>query len=370
MAAHPTGAAADDERQLLTEEDRQWIRDVLAEDIADPGRVTRKQLASMDARDRERFHMQRVRHLRMVPLLQTSVVSAGMAQLRRMARAAIRSDLHQQDILILNGEPGVGKTMMLKTHAAEEMLRLALRRSIDCEDGVAEPVAVFRPVIYIHLKGSMTRYDVMRAICVELGWPYDRNPLDGYRRAIQQCGVQLVIIDEIQHVNFDGKTGRDVHNFIRSMSNSGLRVILSGTDVDWVLNGGGTPAAEVAARNSRGRWIRVDVPKLEVGTRPQLEAWLDLVYAFESRLRLAATPTTPGWLADELGLYMWVRTQGYFNALVTLINQAATEAIETGTETIDRGTLDAIALEDEVEIQRVQRIAMFDAGTYPIIEPE
>jgi hypothetical protein len=340
---------------------------VFADNVPDPGCVTVAQLAAMSPRERERFRVHRTRYLRMMPLMETSVVVDVMGRLRLIANSAIRSDLHQQDIPILNGEPGVGKTMMLKTHAAEEMRRLALHRSIALEDGVAEPLASFRPVVYVHLHGPMTRYDVIRLLCDELGWPTDRNPQRAFERAVAQCGVQLVIIDEIQHVNFDGKTGRDVHNIIRWMSNFGLRVILAGTDIDWVLNGGGTPAVEVAARNSRGRWIRVDVPKLELETPAQLDSWLDLVYSFETRLRLAGAPSNDGWLADAFGAYMWARTQGYLNSLVLLINLAAASAIETGSETIDRATLDNIELEYEVERQRLQRMAMFDAGTYPVI---
>ncbi|WP_314138521.1 ATP-binding protein [uncultured Plantibacter sp.] len=351
----------DDPNELLTAEDRAWISDVYADDVLDPGRVTPAQLAAMNARDRERYRMQRTRYLRMVPLLETSVVRDVMGKLRLIANSAIRSDLHQQDIPILNGEPGVGKTMMLKTHAAEEMMRLALHRSIELEDGTARALTTFRPVIYAHLKSTMTRYDVIRLLCDELGWPSDRNPQRAFERAVARCGVQLVIIDEIQHVNFDGKTGRHVHNIIRWMSNFGLRVVLGGTDADGVLSGVGAPAVEVAARNSRGRWIRVDVPKMEIGGRRELTAWVDLIFSFESRLRLTQAPLEEGWLADNFAEYMWARTQGYLNSLVLLINLAAATAIETGAETIDRKILDSVELEDEVERQRPQRMAKFEA---------
>lgn len=360
-ATHPAGDPAEDPHQLLTVADRDWISDVFADRVPDPGRITRKQLTAMNERERERYWIQRTRYLRMVPLLETNVVTEVMGTLRLVANSAIRSDLHQQDVPIVNGEPGVGKTMMLKTHAAEEMQRLALHRSLDLEDGVAEPVATFRPVLYIHLPTAVTQYDVLRLLCNALGWPADRNPQRAFERAIAQCGVQLVIIDEIQHVNFEGKTGRHVHNIIRWMSNYGLRVVLGGTHIDSVLNSTGTAAVEVAARNSRGRWIRVDVPKMEIARPRQLNSWLNLIYSFEERLRLTSAPTEAGWLADAFGTYMWARTQGYLNALVTLINSAAAKAIETGAETIDRKMLDSIKLEDEVNKQKPQRMAKFDA---------
>ncbi|MBN9632072.1 MAG: AAA family ATPase [Actinobacteria bacterium] len=364
MMSLPSASGDNDEHlELLCAADRAWISEVFADNVADPGQISPSELVALTQRQRERLRMKRTRFLRTMPLLETNVVRDVMARLRMLANASIRSDLHQQDIPILNGEPGVGKTHILWTHAAEEMCRLALHRSIEIEDGIAAPLATFRPVLCIHLRGPMTRHDLLRLLLEQLQWPYDRNPQHAFETAVTKCGVQLVIIDEIQHVNFDGKTGRDVHNIIRWMSNYGLRVILSGTDIDWVLNGAGSPAVEVAARNSRGRWIRVNVPKLEIDTAKERETWLELVYAFEKRLRLANSPMTDGWLTDEFGLYMWARTQGYLNSLVLLINLAAAHAIDTGTETIDRETLDSIDLEYEVERQRPQRVAMFNTKT-------
>ncbi len=348
---------------LLTVEDRKWVDDIYGHGTPDPGRLSVAQLSKLSARDRERYAMRRTEFLRMSPLVKTSIVEDVMGHLETMASSAIQSDLHQQDVPILDGEPGVGKTMILKTHAAEEMQRLALQRSIDLEDGKVEPVETFRPVVLVHLRGPMTRYELIRLLCDELAWPHDRNPIPAFQRAIKHFGVRVVMIDEIQHVNFDGKTGRDVHNIIRWMSNIGLRVILAGTAVDWVLQGSNHGAMDVAARNSRGRWVRLDVPKFDIGTAQQRDEWLSVVDAFANRLRLANAPTDPSWLADEFGDYLWERTQGYFNALVLLVNLASAAAIKNGTERIDRKLLDSRKVEFEVERQRPRRMAKFDAGT-------
>jgi hypothetical protein len=356
-------AAIKDPLTLLTRADRAWMRRVVAQSVPDPGTKSMAEIEALSPRDRLRFRDQRTRLLRMLPLMETTVAKTVMTQLRVIAASAIANDdQHQQDVPILDGEPGVGKTMLLKSHAVEQMHALAVARSIKLEEGTAAPVGTYRPVVFVHLRGPMTARDLVRLVCDELGWPTDSNPMPVFERAIQRCGVQVIMIDEIQHVNFDGKTGRHVHNVIRWMSNCGLRVIIAGTDADSVLNGVGAADVEVAARNSRGRWIRIDVPRLHVVTEEEHENWLALVDALESRLRLAATPNEPGWLADQFGDYLFARTQGYFNALVLLINSAAAFAMDNGTEVIDRQTLDAVTLEYEVERQRSQRIAAFDAG--------
>lgn len=346
---------------LLSTRDRAWVDDIYGNRTPDPGKLSAGEIAALTERDRERYAIRRTEYLRMTPLVQTSVVAGVMGPLGVMARSAIRSDLHQQDIPILNGEPGVGKTMILKTHAAMEMHRLALHRSLDLEDGVVEPVETFRPVVFVHLRGPMTRYDVIRLICDELAWPSDRNPLRAFERAVAHFDLQLVIIDEIQHVNFDGKTGRDVHNIIRWMSNFGLRVILAGTAVDWVLQGSNHGAINVAARNSRGRWVRLDVAKLTIDTADGLDEWLSVIDEFASRLRLANAPTDPAWLSDGFGEYLWARTQGYFNSLVLFLNLASTAAIQSGVEAIDYKLLETLPLEFEVERQRARAVANLKA---------
>ena len=344
--------------ELLTTEDRVWIDDIYGDRTADPGRLSPEDLARLTERERERYAMRRTRFLRMMPLIKTSIVAEVMEQLDLMANSSISSDLHQQDVPILNGDPGVGKTMILKTHAAEEMQRLALHRSIELEDGVAEPAFIFRPVVYVHLRGPMTQHDLIRLICDELNWPSDRNPQRAFEQAKHYFDLRLVIIDEIQHVNFDGKTGRNVHNIIRWMTNIGIRVILSGTAIDWVLQGSDNGAIDVAARNSRGRWVRLDVPKFDIDTVERRAQWLGVIDAFANRLRLVCAPSDPSWLADEFGDYLWSRTEGYFNSLVLLLNLASTMAIQAGIEKFDRSMLERCKLEIEVDQHRARREVM------------
>ncbi len=364
MTGHVSPGLFDPDRAhlaLLTPRDRAWVDDIYGNRTPDPGRLSMDEISALSERERERYAIRRTHFLRMTPLVQTTIVAGVMGPLGVMARSAIRSDLHQQDIPILNGEPGVGKTMILKTHAAMEMHRLALHRSLELEDGTVAPVETFRPVVFVHLRGPMTRYDVIRLICDELAWPSDRNPLRAFERAVEHFDLQLVIIDEIQHVNFDGKTGRDVHNIIRWMTNHGLRVILAGTAVDWVLQGSNHGAISVAARNSRGRWVRLDVPRLTIDTPDGLDEWLNVIDEFAGRLRLANAPSDPRWLSDEFGEYLWARTQGYFNSLVLLLNLASAAAIQSGLEAIDRDLLDSCTLEYEVERQRPRVMANLNA---------
>src|SRR5690349_13076153 len=127
-------AAGQDHLELLTANDRAWLAEVFAEDTPDPGTITLSELKALSPRERERFRRRRTRFLRMMPLLETPVVTEVMRTLRLLATSSIRSNLHQQDIPILDGEPGVGKTHILQTHAGEEMWRLALHRSLDLED--------------------------------------------------------------------------------------------------------------------------------------------------------------------------------------------------------------------------------------------
>lgn len=344
--------------ELLVESDRAFIDEIYARGLVDPGVRTSEQLSTLNERDLMRYRMQRTRYLQMIPLIETPIAESVMERLTIIAATAIRSKLHQQDVVIVDGEPGVGKTMLIKTHVAQELKRLALLRSIEIEDGSAPPVVVFRPVIYIHLRGPSTKHDLARLFLEELGWPANRDWTAVFARARHRVDLQLIVFDEIQHVNFDGRNGRAVHDYIRSLSNSGLRIVLAGTAVDWVLNASGDPAIEVAARNSRARWIVVEARKMEYETAEDRQVWHAVIDVFADRLRLARQPENPHWLADDFGAYLWDRTLGYFNSLVALINHAASRAIELGHERIDLQILEEVTIEYEVERQRTQRKAL------------
>ncbi|MBO9046101.1 ATP-binding protein [Curtobacterium flaccumfaciens pv. flaccumfaciens] len=356
---------------LLAPEDRDFVSGVFSDRIEDPGFRSRAQLELMDPFDREDYDDARLAYLRMTPLIETTVVSDVLGALETSAKTAARvhrrsdlvqAKLHSQDILILDGDPGVGKTMICSVHLATEMINSARRRWRAMQRGEADHLDAFRPVASVTLDGPTTGKQLLTLICQSLGRPVDKDPTRSFITTIERCGLQLLFVDEIHAVNFDRKTGDHVHHMIRTIANRGVRVILASNDIDWVLQNQRTPGQGTGARISRGRWVPLTVSKLEIDTAAGQTEWADLLDVFESRLRLTDQPRRPGWLADDFGPYLWASTQGYMNALVRLLNDGTARAMETGAERLDRKLFDSIPLQAEVQTPRGRHVALHDSA--------
>jgi len=303
-----------------------------------------------------------------LPLLGTRAVRSTMLELDMAGTSADYHEMHSQRVSVLDGEPGVGKSMIARHHAAFEMTRLArlhyLRFQRDQTPADGHRGASrndFRPVLYLHLDGAVTKTELLRTMCDRLNWPVDRDLPGSLSRAMKTLGTKLVVIDELQFVNFDGKTGRQVHNALKWITNNGIRLVLSGNDIDWVLGDRGGAERESSRRQSRGRWIPLTIPRMPYATKEDRADWAMVLTAFEERLRLAV-PHRPGWLSEDLAAYTWASTLGYLNSLTTLILNAASRAALTRTEVIDRNLLDRITLEGHPEEGRRNRLALLDAG--------
>ncbi|ROR36641.1 TniB protein [Curtobacterium sp. JUb34] len=358
-------ATADDPTFLLCPEDQLFIRDTLNEQ-PDPGFRTVAQLQQMTMSDRMLYDHDRAMWHATVPLLRTPQASAVLDQLTMIGTAATNLSMHQQGVPLINGEPGVGKSMIARSYAADEMIRLTVLRELEIERGQREPThagTLIRPVIYASLPAALSRIELERHLCELLGWPVARNSSASLAAALQACETKLIVIDEIQFIGFHGATGRQVHNLIRGITNQGVRVLLCGNDIAWVIGERSAPDQANSRRQSRGRWIPLEVPKMPYGEARAKAEWAEVLEEYEQRLRLSNLPPQ-GWLSRDLAEYTWVSTLGYMISLATLIRNASAAAMISGTERIDRALLDTVRLEDAVEDGRRHRLALLDAGKY------
>lgn len=356
--------------ELLVPEDQQFLRETFNSHVVDPGLRTKAQLRAMTPDHRLLYNADRAAWHAALPLVNTRAVKRVMLELEMSGTSADHHEMHSQRVSVLDGDPGVGKSMIARYHAANEMGRLARLHYLRTQQegtltgvGLHAPRSEFRPVLYLHLDGAVTKSELLRTMCARLNWPVDRDVPGSLARAMKALGTKLVVIDELQFVNFDGKTGRQVHNALKWITNNGVRLVLSGNDIDWVLGDRGGAERESSRRQSRGRWIPLSVPPMPYATKADRADWSEVLNAFEQRLRLAG-PQKPGWLSEDLAAYTWTSTLGYLNSLTTLILNAASRASLTKTEVIDRDLLDRITLEGHPQDGRRRRLALLDAGEY------
>lgn len=357
----------EDPLEYLNAEDRFFI-DATFDSSVDPGRRTKAQLNAMPTFERLLYDRDRAAWHATLPLVRTGVVESVLEQLETIGIAASNHAMHQQGVPILNGSPGVGKSMIVRNYAADEMMRLAHLRAAEARIGLVNPRASrlrssFRPVLFASLPAAMSRQELERYLCELLGWPASKDTSVSLSEALVRCETKLIIIDEIQFLGFHGATGRQVHNMIKGLTNQGVRVLLCGNDIEFVTGDRGAVEQESSRRQSRGRWITVDVPPMRYDSAAARAEWADVLQGYEDRLRLARRHA-PGWLSRDLAAYTWVSSLGYMNSLATLIRNAAARAALTGTEFIDRAMLDKVHIEQEQQEGRMDRLSLLDRSKY------
>lgn len=137
--------------------------------------------------------------------------------------AACQRGQPQMGLRIL-GPSGSGKTT-----AACEYVRLVEQR---------QPVdSPLRPVLFIRLDRATTTKRLMISILVELGDEQSMNASEHTlkRRVVaylERLGVELIIIDEVQHLNFRTSANNDVTDALKTFLDAGVvSIAFLGTDV-------------------------------------------------------------------------------------------------------------------------------------------
>ncbi|MFJ7288637.1 ATP-binding protein [Curtobacterium sp. NPDC098951] len=356
---------------LLTDEDRWFMQQATSGDEIDPGLRTAAELQLMSPVERMLYAQDRADWHAALPLLQTTPVREALRRLQASGNAAASrrehrihnsfvvpggSSQHQESVMVLDGPAGVGKSTTMRAYIAREMERYAQLRYYNMLRGRGQPLDnpdfVFRPCMYVSLRASATRVDIERQLCAQYGWPHPTNAGYMLNRLLAIAGTQIIGLDEIQFIGFAGAMGRQVHNLIRDLGNQGVRVILGGNELDWVLQ----EQLGMVADQSRGRWRRIDITRLPYRTKPDKEEWRHVLESVEDHLRLV-NQDEPGWLSEELAEYAWGASIGGFRSLTTLIRVAAASAIDDGSERVTRRTLDEVEVEMTAQDGREERMA-------------
>jgi hypothetical protein len=131
------------------------------------------------------------------------------------------------------GEPQMGMRVLAptgsgKTTAARELIHLVERE--------APPTASFIPVVYVPLERAATAKKLMIAILDYFGDPFSQHGNEMLlRKRVYTCferfGTRLLIIDEVQHLNYRRHERNDVTDSLKGFLDGGVvPVVFLGTD--------------------------------------------------------------------------------------------------------------------------------------------
>jgi hypothetical protein len=358
---------------LLSPSDIAHIAKLHGRNVPDPGPRTRRQFEAMSTSEQSRYKRDRFAYAAEIPIRQLASrmrLYEELADERDQDIAAGRHRSGAHPVSVINGHAGVGKSAILDTELAETMQLAAryrwedsasARRTRRTSTSTAGYEPIWRPAVKYEATSGTTVLGIIEGLMTKLRRPLGRkNPHALLTKALDESGTCLVALDEVQRINFDGKTGQHVHGFLRELSEQHCRVILGTTDARWVLDNPKRTKDSFGSATSLSRWVIRPVSALRFGELDEQREWMGVLRGFEDRLRLVGSPE-PGWLHIDLAEYLWVVTEGHFNSLVRLLNQGYSRALRSGLERIDRALLERITVEPEHQVGRATRVALLDS---------
>lgn len=349
---------------LMPPEDQQFVAEVTGAHLLDPTRGDGAEDA--DQRRASRLAAEQWHHF--WPYIRTQQLAEAEMQFHANPSpppAGMRTGL-PLPVTLITGPPGTGKSKLLRQLAAGTMCESAW----DARRASAEPPdnALFsarrRDVVFFSLLKKVQERQLFAALCEQVGAPWDKDPRTSFERAVERHGVRWIFIDEIQFINFDGQTGKYVHDGLRSLQNLGIRVVLSGHNMREQLADQKTGAREAARVQSEARWEMIELRPFGHANESEAREWRRFLRKIEGRLRLRGHAVGDTVLSEEFEEYLWVSTLGYANHLSTLVSKAANAAARLPEQRITRKVLDGLQIEIRGERSRAQRLNLWDAGRF------
>ncbi|AEW95151.1 MULTISPECIES: TniB family NTP-binding protein [Streptomycetaceae] len=177
---------------------------------------------------------------------------------------------------------------------------------------------------------------------------------------LRDHGVRALVLDDISRLRMHRADDQDVLDLIRALMSLGVTLILTGVNIpgtgllreakwnarqqQWVL-----PPLESTRVNgleptqTEHRFELVEMDRFRYTTSEQINTFLQHLHGIEAHLRLLNAK--PGMLTTgTMPEYLMRRTNGIVGLLSRLIEDGCQEAMDSGHEMLDEGTLDEIVI--------------------------
>jgi hypothetical protein len=320
-----------------------------------PPDLTRQEIEGLSTTDARRYSRARkVWHANIGPIATSAVISLHES-LNEMVAANAQDNGKARPSPALDALPGLGKTTVATSFAA-----LHHRTEIEVHGGRTPEGHRRIPVLYVSLDARTTLRKLGTMMLRFYGHPVTRgNAQDLAVRVadcINACRTSLIVFDDVHFLNLHRPDEMAVANHFKWLANEFPATIFYvgvGLEHGGFFDEGKTPDRSLYSQTAR-RWTRLTLEPFELSSSKGRRVWTSLLKAIESELVLA--DKWPGMLAKDLSEYLFVRSSGNFQSLMTLIARGCTRAVESGAERLDERVFDPVR-NDEASERRRKEIA-------------
>jgi hypothetical protein len=326
-----------------------WRQFVCDEPTERPERMLVGDYRRLDERSREAYDRERLRHALGFGPIRSLYADIHHTLSRLVTSNELRGPGARHGAA-LDGNPGNGKSTIVSQFG-----RHYERRCRELYPHELTPEGEeYLPVLYVNVDALPTIKGLNEAMLAFYGLSPLRHVTARQLTQLvlecaRRCQTSLIIIDDIHLLELRREADRDANNHLKRLANdlqatfvyAGVGLSHGGFMHEGLL---GTDA--VLAQISQ-RFKRLPVEPLRRSAQRERELWLGVLSVFESELVLLGSKA--GDLCSQAD-YLWRRTQGVIGSLTQLLTEAATEAIDTGSEQITQELLDSIDIGYAAEV--------------------
>jgi hypothetical protein len=333
-----------------------WAKFVNAPKRTKPIVLSHQEINALSASERRLYKKQRNDWHANLAVVETPPLLALHKQL------AVLMDSNASDAnlvkggLAIEGPAGIGKTTAVENFAK----RFHLEEIADVGPMTKEGHETW-PVCRITLNGTPTPRALYIAMLHFLAHPGIRTGnADQFKlRALDaflDCNVRLLIIDEVHFSAFNTTDGVKLSNTFKSIANdfpvTTLFVGIGLSEAGFFSEGRGDSSKQHNVRQQTARRVTAHAMRpFQAELLEDRRQWRRLVRAIEKQLVLADHEQR-SLASGELSDYLYVRTQGYFQSLTTLITRGCALAILDGQEALSIDLLDQVTIDVAAESGR------------------
>jgi hypothetical protein len=330
---------------------------------ARPPDLTRAQMAGMSGRALDRHNDWRRVWTANIGPLDTPQLKALHADLWEVVDAAKQDGNLQKPAVLVDAYSGLGKTTALLDFLRDFHRKEVAGRGLTTADGHRRV-----PAAYIDLSGNTQIRGLNAALC-----RFYRLPSSGgadvlgarAKDAVLALDTRVFVIDDLHFlapVRPNEESAR-MTNQLKHLANT-FRVVLIYAGVEVIARGiraGADDASQKALNEQFGRHTtRLTMRPFRIHDEEGRLEWRQLLKSIE--MRLVLVDRYQGMLADDLSDYLFARSTGHFQSLMTLITRGCSRAIRTEREVLDVEVMDKVNNDLEAEANRKDMEAKFAEG--------